>query len=166
MSNLRFVLIAIVVFLVRFLLSILSPLVLLADIFITLCLAVFFLPNQKVNLGVFLVTMVLFDLISGDIFGLTTLSLLLTMLLIFLVKKVMLVSHRGFLANLTWLTTLYYFYLFIEQFVISRILFREPIFRINWSLLNLGGIVFWIAIMMILVKKFSHGSRTKWPLRV
>lgn len=153
MSNWCFILVALAVFAVRFFLSILFPYVLLADPFIILSLAVFFLPDQKVNLGVLLMAAIFFDLAGGRVFGISTLALVLTMLVIVLIKKVMLVSHRGFWVNLVWLTIFYYLYLVFEQF-------REFVFpKINLSLLNLGGVVFWTVVMMVLVKKLSHEKR-------
>ena len=115
MSNLRFIFVSIGIFLAEYILSIFWPFLLRADLFIIFALAVFFLDRtHKTSFAIILAAAVFFDFWSAGPFGGFVLALLITMLAIFLVKKVMLMDNRINFRNLLWLAGFYYLNIFIK----------------------------------------------------
>ncbi len=115
MTDLRFILIAALIFTAKFFLASLFPFWLLADPFIILALAVFFFKNQQVHLAVFLAIAIFFDFWSGEVFGVTTLSLLFSILVIFLAKQVLLLDQTGWGASLFLIVIFYYLIIFLQS---------------------------------------------------
>lgn len=159
MNNGRFVFISTVIFGIKFFLAVLSPFLLLADPFIILTLTVF-LKNQKVHMAVFVIVAFFFDFWSGDFFGVSTLALLLSILIIFLIKKVVMIDHRGWFAGLFWVVMFYYLYILLHELVSFIFVFGSFLFpRIYFSWLNLIGTILWTILIMFLVNKFSYAKR-------
>lgn len=140
MSNYRFILISAIIFAVRYFCSVFWPFLLQADLFIIWALTVFFLErNSHVNIGIFLGTAIFFDFWSGSSFGMMTLALVLTMLIIFIIKKIILLERRSSIFSLTWLIIFYHLTIFIQNGFSLQ--FSPPAFIIT---------ILWIILIMII----------------
>lgn len=159
MSNIFFVLVSAVIFLTEYLLSILWPLLLQVELFVIWALAEFFLDRvSRLNGLVFLSSAIFFDLWSGGPFGSLTLALLLTMLVIFLVKKIMFTESRRNFTMLLWLISFYYLFTFLNAIVQTPI---ERFILPKFSFSGLVGVISWTVLIMIIrlayeKKRVSH----------
>ena len=160
MNNSKFILIAALIFTAKFFLASLFPFLLLADPFIVLALTAFFLKDQNVHLVLFVAIALFFDFWSGEVFGVATLSLLVSVLIIFLVKKVIMIDQKGWWANLFWIVIFYYLNSLLLNLVLAVFVFKIFIFYgIYLFWFNLVGVVFWAIVIMFLVKRLSHEKR-------
>ena len=160
MNNSKFILIAALIFTAKFFLASLFPFLLLADPFIILALTAFFLKDQKVHLVLFVAIALFFDFWSGEVFGVATLSLLVSVLIIFLVKKVIMIDQKGWWANLFWIVIFYYLNSLLLNLVLAVFVFKIFIFYgIYLFWFNLVGVIFWAIVIMFLVKRLSHEKR-------
>ena len=115
MNNLRFILVSIGIFLAEYLASIFWPFLLRADLFAVWALAVFFLDQtDKINFAVVFGAIIFFDFWSGSPFGRLTAALLLSLLVMFLVKKIILTDSRTNFLSLLWLAGFYYLTVFLK----------------------------------------------------
>ncbi|MDP3731247.1 MAG: hypothetical protein Q8R34_02010 [bacterium] len=157
MSNSRFISVSIGIFLTEFILSIFWPFLLRADLFIIFALAVFFLDHtHKTSFAVFISIAIVFDFWSGSHFGNLTLTLLVTILAIFLTKKVVLIDNRVNFSALLWLTGFYYFHLLIKGILYN--LGRQFIFP-KLSFIDLMETVLWILVILIVYTRVSYEKR-------
>ncbi|TSC75197.1 MAG: hypothetical protein G01um101444_43 [Parcubacteria group bacterium Gr01-1014_44] len=157
MNNRYFVLVSVGIFLTEYFFSIIWPSLLEVNLFSIWVLAVFFLNRgQKVNLAVILTITIGFDLWSGNFFGVLTLSLLFMSLIIFLVKKIMLMEGRGMVPAVLWLTGFYYLFLFLNAAVGS---FYEKFAMPVLNFTGLMKIIIWVIMTVILHKIFSNEKR-------
>ena len=149
MTNEKFVLVSLAIFLINFFLSAFAPFSFLADLFVVWVLTVLFLDrSHKINLIIFIGLAIFFDFWSGHPFGTMTIALLLIILIIFLIKKVLLIDHRSNLNNFIWLIGFYCLYSFGSALVLPRF-----------------GILDWLALglltaaSMAVVKKLSQNEK-------
>ena len=157
MSNWRFIFVSAGIFLAEYLLSFFWPFLLRAELFIIFALAVFFLDSmRKINFAIIFAAAVFFDFWSSSTFGNLTLILFLTILFIFLIKRVMLVDNRPNFSALLWLTGFYYFYLFTKGILYN---FGGPYIFPNLSIINLIETVSWVSAMLIIYKIASHEKK-------
>src|SRR3989338_1508561 len=144
MTNEKFVLVSLAIFLINFFLSAFVPFSFLADLFVVLFLD----RSHKINLIIFIGLAIFFDFWSGHPFGTMTIALLLIILIIFLIKKVLLIDHRSNLNNFIWLIRFYCLYSFGSALVLPRF-----------------GILDWLALglltaaSMAVVKKLSQNEK-------
>lgn len=152
-----FLFVSAMIFLGTHLLSVFWPFLPGANVFLILALTVFFLDREhNLNWPVYLGTAVFFDFWSSGPFGNLTLSLLLSILIIFIIKKIMLVDSRGKFSDLAWLTGFYYLYIFLNSVVGSFYgEFTFPSFRI----IDLALIIFWTIIMVMIHKLASYEKK-------
>lgn len=146
-----FLLVSVAIFLGTHLLSVFWPFLPGVNVFIILVLTVFFLDRgYELNWPVFWGTTVFFDFWSGGPFGHLSLSLLMAILIIFMIKKIMLLDSRGNFSALVWLTGFYYLYIFLHSVVRSFSgEFILPIFHI----IDLALIIFWTIVVMVVYNK-------------
>src|SRR3989344_3077120 len=146
-----FLLVSVAIFFGTHLLSNFWPFLPGANVFVILALTVFFLDREhRLNWPVFWSAMVFFDFWSGGQFGHLFLSLLAAILIIFMIKKIMLLDSRGNFSVLLWLVGFYYLYIFLHSVVRS---FYGDFILPGFSVINLALITFWTIIMMVVYHK-------------
>lgn len=163
MNNWHFIAISAVIFFIEYFLSVFWPFLLQADIFIIWVLMIFFLDRPyRLNWPALLGAVIFFDLWSGGPFGGLTLALLLTILIIFLAKKIILTESINKFTALFGLVLFYYFYIFLNAFVGS---WTE---RFIWPEFSWGGFmetVFWTIVMMIVRSFYEKKKISRSRLR-
>lgn len=115
MNNLRLIFISVVIFLVSPLFSTFLTWLFLPPLFAIWALVVYFCDqNQKLNPAWLMGSIIFFDFWTGDWFGLLTLALLTAFLVIFLIKKVVLIDTRQRWSAIVWIFIFYYLFLFLK----------------------------------------------------
>ncbi len=163
MNNWRFILISVAIFLIRYLFSVLWPFLLSADIFVIWALSIFFLEKKSpVNPVLFWGVVVFFDFWSGSSFGVLSLALVLTCLLVWVIKKVMLVEGRSLIFCLVWLAGFYYLNIFIQN-GFSGLIQKGWIIP-KFSPVKLAVTIFWIIVFSAVFKLYEKKRISSFQL--
>ena len=161
MNNGRFVFISFLIFLGQFFLSVFWPFLLRADIFIAWTAAVFFLDiRHKLSFFTFILPALFFEIWSGRSFGILTVGLLLTMLIIFLIRKMMLIERGNVVMMIFWTFVFYQLCVFVIVGV-SWLMGEAAVWPI-FDLWNLAVTILWL-IIFVKVFKFYDQSRVRSP---
>ena len=157
MNNLFFILVSVAIFLLQYFLLIFWPFILQVNLFIVWALVVFFLDYQRrFNWPTLFGASIFFDLWSSASFGSLTLALFLTCLVIFLIKKIILLENCSRLSVSIWLVGFYYLYIFLEMAM--RSFYEKPVLP-TFNPIGLVEIIFWIMIMMMVHKVLSDEKK-------
>ena len=157
MTNARFVFITILLFLIEYLFSVFWPFLLQINLFIVWALTVFFLDQgRRINMAIFLGLAIFFDFWSGSVFGLMTLALSLEIIIIFLIKKVMLIDRLGRWLSVIWLTGCYYLFIFLN--IGFYLMIKKPVFPV-FSFVSLLILIGWLILFVTVFFYYEHEKK-------
>lgn len=157
MSNLRFIFISAVIFLIIHLFSTFSVWLFLPSLFAIWVLIVYFCDqNNKIRPALLAGIIIFFDFWSGDRFGLLTLALWSVFLLSFLFKKIVLIDTRQPWSAVVWILIFYYFFLFLKTGF--NLILKENFITPHF---DLTGLVITILFIIVLARIFWHYEKKR-----
>ncbi|MBI2057508.1 MAG: hypothetical protein HYT63_00790 [Candidatus Yanofskybacteria bacterium] len=162
MSNKNFLILVLIIFLVKVVFLPAGKIWLTLDLFVCLVLTASLVDkNFSEKFFLILAFSLVFDIFSGSTFGSVSLALLFSLLIIFWIKKFVLLSDKSFFVNFVWILLFYSLYLFLlaglESFLYLRsqagFSFKDVV-KTNFTLSNLIQVFSFFIILAFLFKHY------------